>query len=154
MGTEIERKFLVNIPAFMTAEPVLMVTSQMKLQQGYLSKDPCVRIRIAESEAWLTIKSKGLAERSEWEYLIPVHDAQEIYRLCQSKLVKIRRRVVYRGRVWDVDEFLGSLVGLWLAEIELKSLDESFPQPMWLGKEVTGDPSYSNSWLAERSLPP
>ena len=32
-----------------------------------------------------------------------------------------------------------------LAEVELPSVDTPFNPPEWLGKEVTGDPSYYNS---------
>ena len=34
------------------------------------------------------------------------------------------------------------------AELELKSEDETFDLPPWVGKEVTGDPRYYNSALA------
>ena len=36
-----------------------------------------------------------------------------------------------------------------LAEIELSDINESFELPPWVGEEVTGDPNYYNSVLAE-----
>ena len=36
-----------------------------------------------------------------------------------------------------------------MAEIELKSEDEPFARPDWLGEEVSGDPRYYNANLAE-----
>ena len=41
-------------------------------------------------------------------------------------------------------------MGLGLAEIERSSDDERFERPSWLGEEVSGDPRYFNSQLAER----
>jgi adenylate cyclase len=133
-----------------------MVASRSLLSQGYLSHNPWVRIRIADGgDAWITIKGPGAPESPEWEYSIPSKDAREMYdTLCKGKLTKLRRKVEYEGHVWDVDEFMGSLMGLWLAEIELKSLDEPFAKPPWLGEEVTGDHQYSNGWLAENGIPP
>lgn len=34
-----------------------------------------------------------------------------------------------------------------LAEIELPTENTSFHRPHWLGKEVTGDPSYYNAMM-------
>jgi adenylate cyclase len=48
-----------------------------------------------------------------------------------------------------VDEFHAENEGLLLVEIELKSEDQSFPRPDWLGEEVTSDYRYYNSWLAK-----
>jgi len=41
-------------------------------------------------------------------------------------------------------------MGLTLAEIELKSEDESYTTPNWLGLEVTGDRRYYNSSLTKK----
>ena len=43
----------------------------------------------------------------------------------------------------------GKNKGLILAEIELKSEDESFAIPPWIGAEVTGDLRYFNSYLSQ-----
>lgn len=34
-----------------------------------------------------------------------------------------------------------------MAEIELKSEDQAFEKPSWIGEEVSGDPRYYNSML-------
>lgn len=52
------------------------------------------------------------------------------------------------GKTWEVDEFEGTLAGIVLAEIELDSTDEVFTRPTWLGHEITGLRSWSNSALA------
>jgi adenylate cyclase len=69
-------------------------------------------------------------------------------RLAERPLVeKIRHVVPWGGVVWEIDEFLGDNAGLILAEVELASLDQSFPKPDWIGREVTGDPRYFNANL-------
>ncbi|GAB3377924.1 CYTH domain-containing protein [Massilia agri] len=146
MGVEIERKFLVSGDAWRTlGEPVL-------LRQGYLSADPerTVRVRIEGEQGVLTIKSKNEgASRGEWEYPIPLADAEELLdRLCERPLVeKYRRRIVVKGFTWEVDEFLGENAGLVVAEIELPAEDTVFDLPDWIAREVTGERRYYNSSL-------
>ena len=55
----------------------------------------------------------------------------------------------FGGHTFEVDEFHGDNEGLVFAELELKSPDEPFARPDWLGKEVTGDVRYYNSYLSE-----
>ncbi len=51
-------------------------------------------------------------------------------------------------RVFEVDEFYGDNEGLVMAEIELGNANDPFEKPSWLGKEVTGDRHYYNSYLS------
>jgi hypothetical protein len=88
--------------------------------------------------------------RDEYEYEIPLADAEALLALCgEHRLTKVRHLVPYRGHVWEVDVFAGRHEGLCLAEIELSDVNESFELPPWVGEEVTGDPNYYNSVLAE-----
>jgi adenylate cyclase len=87
--------------------------------------------------------------RVEFEYEIPLEDAFDLFKLCQNDLVeKKRSKILWAGKEWEVDEFEGKNKGLILAELELESEDESFDLPPWIGKEVTGDPRYYNSYLS------
>ena len=145
MGTEIERKFLVRGTDWRQGEPT-------RLRQGYLSRDKArtVRVRIAGKRAYLTIKglSRG-ASRSEYEYEIPLHDAEELLELCDRPLVeKDRYRVKHGEATWEIDEFLGANAGLVVAEIELEEEAQSFERPSWLSMEVTHDARYFNSSLS------
>jgi adenylate cyclase len=146
MGVEIERKFLLAGDAWRAlGEPVL-------LRQGYLCSDPerVVRVRTEGAQGSLTIKGRSVgATRGEWEYPIPLDEANELLeRLCQQPLVeKYRRRIAFAGHTWEVDEFLGANQGLMFAEIELDSEDQQFDKPDWIGAEVTADPRYYNSNL-------
>ena len=147
MAVEIERKFLVNQAALPKDLP-----AADELEQGYLSTDPTVRVRLVSRpdgtrHAELTIKGKGLLTRPEFNYPIPSEDAESLLRLCSRSLRKLRRKI---GR-WDLDHFRER--DLWLAEIELKSEEEKFVFPPWLGEEVTGDARYANSQLASPRTP-
>ena len=145
MGIEIERKFLVVGDAWKLAPAV-------PYAQGYLNRDKqrTVRVRVVEGQAWLTIKGVSAgATRAEFEYAIPVADAEQLLALCDGPLVrKLRRVVVHEGSTWEIDEFQGDNAGLVVAEIELRSEDEAFAAPAWLGEEVTHDARYFNSSLA------
>ena len=140
---EIERKFLVHSMAFIPE-----ATEALPIDQGYLHADsPTVRVRRRGAKAFLTIKGRsderGLV-RDEYEY------AEALLALCgERRLTKVRHLVPYRGHVWEVDVFAGRHEGLCLAEIELSDINESFELPPWVGEEVTGDPNYYNSVLAE-----
>ena len=61
---------------------------------------------------------------------------------------KVRYIVPFEGYTWEVDQFQGCHRGLTVAEVELASEAEQPPLPSFVGEEVTGDPSYSNSNLA------
>ncbi|PKN76622.1 MAG: adenylate cyclase [Deltaproteobacteria bacterium HGW-Deltaproteobacteria-10] len=146
MATEIERKFLVQGDDWRAAQGV-------RFFQGYLNRDKerTVRVRIAGTQAFLTIKgiSTGVT-RSEYEYEIPVVDAEELLKICDGPLIeKTRHTVAYGGMIWEIDEFHGENEGLVVAEVELQKEDQYLERPGWLGQEVTGDPRYYNSNLSK-----
>jgi CYTH domain-containing protein len=145
MGVEIERKFLVPDLGFLDG------VVGVPYRQGYLSADPdrTVRIRRAGEHALVTIKGRSHgASRAEFEYEIPVADADEMLALCVPPLIeKVRHRVEHAGRTFDVDVFAGANEGLVVAEVELPSEDAVVALPPWIGDEVTGDPRYFNANL-------
>ncbi len=142
---EIERKYLVHLDLFKPEN------EGTEIRQGYLNtvKERTVRVRIKGDKAFLTIKGKveGIT-RPEFEYLIPLEDAQELLNLCEPYLIeKIRYHIQYEGLLWEVDVFKGINEGLVVAEIELESEDQTFEKPDWVGEEVTQDFRYYNSNL-------
>ena len=145
MATEIERKFLVTGTDWKNGTGVAYC-------QGYLnrSKERTVRVRIAGAQAFLTIK--GLAQgisRLEFEYAIPLADAEQLLKLCDGPLIQKMRYIVNdQGNRWEVDEFFGDNQGLVVAEIELQDESQRFAHPVWLGREVSDDARYFNSNLA------
>lgn len=146
MATEIERKFIVIGTGYKEGNAPLLC------RQGYLSTDPerTVRVRVAGDKGFITIKSltEGIA-RSEFEYEIPAGDADIILNtLCEKPVIeKLRYLYEHGGRVWEIDEFLGENEGLVIAEIELRSEEEDFAKPVWIGSEVSDDPRYFNANL-------
>lgn len=146
MAIEIERKFLVVNDTWRSAPAVFY-------SQGYLNRDKqrTVRVRIAGAQAFITVKgiSQGTS-RLEFEYEIPVLDAQQLLTLCEQPLIEKYRRIIsHGGFTWEVDEFLGDNLGLVVAEIELPAEDTHFTLPDWVGAEVTHDARYFNSNLAQ-----
>lgn len=144
MGVEIERKFRVR-PDWRPSTP------GEQLDQGYLCLDPArtVRVRCGNGQAWLTIKGKTVgARRAEFEYPIPVGDAQAMLALCSARVQKTRYRIGVGRHVFEVDVFAGRNAGLVIAEVELSHEDEPFERPDWLADEVTDDARYFNSALA------
>ena len=144
MGKEIERKFLVKEGAWRNAKGT-------RYRQGYLNsaKERNVRVRTMEDKAYLTIKGIAIgASRMEFEYEIPLQDADELLEICEKPLIeKTRYKVQEGGFVWEVDEFFRENQGLIVAEVELESEDQEFPKPDWVREEVTEDPRYFNSNL-------
>ena len=149
MPIEIERKFLLKDDSWRDH-----YSKKMELRQGYLScSTGCtVRVRVSGEDAWITIKgSPRNITRSEFEYLIPKADAENmLLEFAGDNVVeKIRYFINYKGTQWVVDEFSGRNRGLVLAEVELKSEDAICEKPAWLGEEVTNDHRYSNSNLSQ-----
>ena len=147
MAIEIERKFLVKKNSWTRPnEGTLYI-------QGYLSSSPetTVRIRIAGKIGFITIKGKTTGfSREEFEYEIPVEDAEILLKKCKNAPIKnIRYKVLLTGTLWEIDEFLEENSGLLMAEVELPDEKASFFRPEWLGREVTDDKRYHNSHIAQ-----
>lgn len=144
MALEIERKFLINAEKL---SEINLIDGE-KISQGYLSTDieKTVRVRIKKNRGFLSAKTKNIGiVRSEFEYEIPVEDAEELLKLCGTKVLsKTRYKVEYKNHIWEVDIFEGKLSGLILAEVEINSSDEFVEIPSWAGKEVSDDPKYYN----------
>lgn len=156
MAIEIERKFLPANDAWRG-----QVERSIRMAQGYLNPAAAVRdglqqtstrVRIAGESAWLNIKSREPgAQRQEFEYAIPVVDAEALLALCVGgRIEKVRHHVRYGAHLWEIDEFGGDNAGLIVAEIELSTPDEVFARPDWLGLDVTDQPRYYNLNLTDR----
>ena len=147
MATEIERKFLILNQDWQEHS-----SSELHIVQAYLATNEfsSTRIRIQDDKANINIKSATLGiSRTEFEYAIPVIDAQLIIdELCVKPVIeKTRYMVKHIQHTWEIDVFSGDNEGLIVAEIELSSPDEAFQKPSWLGEEVSHDKRYYNSCL-------
>ncbi|MCX7921495.1 MAG: CYTH domain-containing protein [Clostridia bacterium] len=146
MGREIERKFLVKDKSFKQ-----LATGSL-YRQGYLNSDfhRVVRVRVNDNRGFITVKGKATgATRTEYEYEIPLNDANDMLNnLCEKPIIeKQRYKYEYLGFIWEIDEFYGENEGLVLAEIELEDENIDFPKPHWVEKEVTHDFRYTSSSL-------
>jgi adenylate cyclase len=152
MPVEIERKFLVKYDGWKSH-----CIRSVRIRGGLLaSSNGCkVRVRISERKATLAVKSAQVsATRSEFEYEVPLSDAEEMLRLCGDRhLEKIRYFVPHAGATWEINAYEGILSGVVIAEIELQSENQSFELPDWIGKDVTHDPKYQKfNLVAQRHL--
>ncbi len=152
MGIEIERRFLVKGEKW---QPFINKT--MEIRQGYLVNNInswTIRVRIADQKkAWLTLKTPaGRFSQHEFEYQIPLNEAESIWQLTTYKLTKTRHTLEINKVVWIVDCFHGKNSPLVIAEIELDSEKDEIIQPEWCHAEITGKNQWSNASLAQKPL--
>ena len=150
MALEIERKFLVTGNGWRAGARTRTIAQAYLTPPGPTS----VRVRIQDGRVTLTIKgeSRG-AVRDEFEYPLPLEDAEAMMTLCQRPPIrKTRHEIVHAGKLWQVDVFEGPLAGLIMAEVDLLRADEPVSLPDWVGREVTDDRRYRNSSLIASGL--
>lgn len=150
MAVEIERKFLVTGSQWRKE-----VNAGTDYRQGYFCLDPdrTVRVRVSTDSGWITVKGPMVGfTRAEYEYPIPVQDADEMLRtVCLQPIIDKTRYLLNKDRlVWEIDEFRGRNRGLIVAEVEVESERQVIDLPEWIGQEVTSDLRYLNSSLVER----
>lgn len=145
---EIERKFTVkSIPANLSEYPC------RKLEQGYLNTSPVVRVRREDDNYYLTYKGKGFLVREEHNLAL----TKEAYLHLREKadgliITKDRYLIPFNEKLTiELDIFAGPLAPLVLAEVEFETEEEAntFTPPEWFDKDVTNDPSFSNSALSQ-----
>ncbi len=148
---EIERKFLIhNLPENLELYP------HKEIEQGYINREPVVRIRRSDDKYILTCKGQGLMVREEFE--LPL--TKEAFEHMKPKtdgifIEKTRYLIPYNEKLTiELDIFHGLLAPLVLAEVEFNSVEEadSFTPPSWFGKDVTNSSEYHNSNLSIRGL--
>jgi adenylate cyclase len=149
---EIERKYLLReLPERVVDAPSL------DIDQGYLPGERInERIRRTRGSDGLryyrTIKAGSGIERLEIEEETSELFFATVWPLTRGCRVHKRRYLVPEAELtWEIDEFLDR-DGLWLAELELRSVDDVVVLPAWLRsvieREVTDDPRYTNHALA------
>ncbi len=152
MTVEIERKFLVVNDSWKN-----FATEAHRIVDALLSETADgikVRIRISGASASLAVKSRrrGLT-RDEFEYPIPLAEAESLAALCEGRVIaKVRHFAPWRGHLWEIDVYEGVMAGIVIAELELDSEVESFDLPPWAGEDVTLDPAYAKRRLFEKRM--
>lgn len=150
-GTEIERKFLVDI----TGETYKkLAVKSYRICQGYICRvsGKTVRVRIRDNQGFLTIKGPSLdgIGRYEFEKELTMDEANDLMKLCEGGVIDKTRYLVPSPdgkHTFEVDEFHGDNEGLVMAEVELKAADEPYDKPSFIAFEVTGDKRFYNSNL-------
>ena len=138
---EIERKYLISsVPFALSSYPC------RKIEQGYLSTAPVVRIRRDNNDYILTYKSKGMMIREE--YNLPLTKEK-----IDGRLITKKRYVIpLKDSLFiELDIFSGDLAPLMLAEVEFPDEETAnhFTPPKWFGEDVTFSSSYHNSTLSK-----
>ena len=148
---EIERKFLIskeNLPADLDAYP------HHKLEQGYLSTAPVVRIRKEDDNYYLTYKSKGLMTREEYNLPLNREAYEHLIQKADGNVITKKRYEIpdNTGYTIELDIFEGVFAGTVLAEVEFDSVEEadSYVAPEFFIKDVTTDPQYHNSNMSKK----
>jgi len=144
MAYEIERKFLTLSDDWRD-----QAYKVLNVKQAYFcnTEKASLRIRITDQNGYISSKSMTRSiRRHEFEYQIPLHDAEfMLENMCSgSPIIKKRHLIKLDQHVWEVDEFFGDNEGLVVAEIELAHEQESYTRPSWLGEEVSDDIRYVN----------
>mgnify|MGYP000550918827 FL=1 len=147
---EIERKFLIskeNLPADLNSYP------HHRLEQGYLSTAPVVRIRKEDDNYYLTYKSKGLMTREEYNLPLNAEAFAHLKEKIDGILIQKRRYLIplTDKLTIELDVFEGELAPLQLAEVEFETKEEAehFVPPAWFGEDVTFSSKYHNSTLSK-----
>jgi adenylate cyclase len=148
---EIERKFLVKEEYHTSLLTNAVYIDIWQIYQGYFIMGN-VRIRIVNGEeSYITIKNTGTyGERYEFEYKIPLEDANIMMKEFCSNFVN-KKRYVFKenGHIWHFDVFDGRNKGLIIAELELENKNQIVELPKWIDKEVTKDYKYYNNYLSK-----
>ena len=145
---EIERKFLIKKNAFN-----LDNFDYVEIQQGYISTSPVIRIRkrtSANSEEYiLTVKSKGMLSRQEYELSLEADDYKGLLNKVEGNVITKRRYLIPldNGLTLELDYFKDLFHGLVMGEIEFTSEAEAnkYNLPDFVIREVTFDKRYHNS---------
>lgn len=146
---EIERKYLVEkLPDGYENYPCKAI------EQGYLCREPVVRVRKEDESYYLTYKGKGLLVREEYNLPLTREAYEHLVRKADGVVLKKRRYLIPvlgdGGLVVELDVFEGRFEGLILAEVEFDSVEEAegFVPPEWFGRDVTFSGEYQNSVLS------
>lgn len=146
---EIERKYLIeekDLPSGFSSYPC------RHIEQGYLCREPVVRVRRDNDLYFLTYKSKGHMVREEYNLPLTAEAYEHLKEKTDGRLIiKDRYMIPLEGDLTiELDIFGGDLAPLILAEVEFPDTEsaETFQPPLWFGEDVTFSSQYHNSTLS------
>lgn len=154
---EIERKLLLRrLPETLVPEHGCYI------RQGYLhmlARGFEIRLRQKGEKFFVTQKGKESFCRQEKEAEISREAFDILWPATVGRRVEKVRHIIVGpgGFVWEVDEFLGALKGLVIAEVELPDVHTDAITPQSIQsvflREVTGSIGYYNRNLAQHGFP-
>ena len=143
MGIEIERRFLIK-----SNDWEKLINHKSDIIQGYLSQYSeswVVRVRSEDNLFKLTLKKHITKSKNfEFEYEIPTREGEKIMSEINNPIIKERFYLRFREKEWIIDRFKGKNFPLEIAEVELKTIDETINLPNFLSTEITGLKRFSN----------
>lgn len=145
---EIEKKYLIKkLPDKLNNYP------SSKIEQGYLCRNPVLRVRRRDNEYILTYKSHGMMIREEYEHPLTAEGYNHLINKTDGTVITKTRHFIPDncGHTIELDIFDGNLKGFIMAEVEFSSASEadSYIAPDWFDDEVTLNPSFHNSRLSQ-----
>lgn len=145
---EIERKYLIEkLPTDLSRY------KHLQIEQGYLCREPVVRIRMENDDYYLTYKSKGFLIREEHNLPLTKEAYDHLYKKADGRMIRKKRYLIpiESNLKIELDIFEGDLDGLVLAEVEFSDEEtaNSFIPPEWFGEDVTFSEKYQNSNLSQ-----
>ena len=147
MNLEIERRFLIKNNKWRK-----YIINQVLIVQGYLSSNNdgwIVRLRSENKEFKLTLKKHIKQSTSlEFDYEINSNEGNQILSNIKNKIEKERFYLKINEKNWIVDIFQDRNKPLAIAEIELKSEQETIIIPDFISEEITGIKMFSNYQLS------
>ena len=146
---EIERKYLISsVPFALSSYPC------RKIEQGYLSTAPVVRIRRDNNDYILTYKSKGMMIREEYNLPLNKEAYEHLIKKADGNIITKKRYEIPDGNGYtiELDIFEGLFAGTILAEVEFPTIEaaNSYIAPSWFIKDVTNDSAYHNSNMSRK----
>lgn len=152
---EIERKYrLVRFP------DGLENFAKKEIEQGYISRNPVLRIRKSNDDLIFTFKDKNKHSadsavaicNEEVECFISRESYEHLKTKVDGHLIQKTRYIIPLdgGLKAELDVFHGRLEGLAFVEVEFPDVAsaESFEAPDWFGEDVSMDKRYRNGRLS------
>jgi CYTH domain-containing protein len=137
-----------------------MATAGERIDQGYVAigaDGAEVRLRRRGSRRFLTTKSGAGLVREELEVELTPEQYEVLWPATEGRRVEKTRRVLDAGDglAIELDEYAGTLAGLFTAEVEFPDPASAvrFAAPGWFDRDVTDEEAYRNQRLAVRGLP-
>jgi CYTH domain-containing protein len=154
---EIERKFLVkSLPPDLNKYPC------HEIVQSYVSTNPTIRIRKWDNDYILTVKSRGIMKRIEFEMELTAEQFDGLRQKTEGITINKKRYIIpIKDETLNIeltaelDIYFEDLSGFMNVEVEFADERTAllFTPPDWFGEEVTQDKRYTNASLSKFGVP-